>query len=52
MLDSMTKKQRKAFVLYYINGYDQYEIARMLHIKQPSVWELLNNAVQIAKNIL
>ena len=52
MLDNMTRGQRRVFVLYYFKGYNQYEIADMLHIKQPSVWELLNNAVKRAKEKL
>ena len=52
MLDNMTKKQRKAFVLYYIYGYKEVEIAMRLNISQPAVTKLLKHAVERAKEKL
>ena len=52
MLDAMTDKQRKAFVLYYRYGYTQFEIADMMHISQQSVNRLLDRATFIAKKYL
>jgi RNA polymerase sigma factor (sigma-70 family) len=49
MLDSMTKKQRKAFVLYYIYGYKEEEIARRYCVKKAAVCRLLSRAVEEAK---
>ena len=52
MLDSMTKKQRKAFVLYYIYGYKEEEIARRYCVKKAAVCRLLSRAVEEAKKII
>ena len=52
MLNAMTEKQRKAFVLYYRYGYTQLEVADMMRIKRQSVDRLLDRAVVIAKKYL
>ena len=47
---AMTDKQRKAYVLYYEEGYNQNEIAEMLGVSQPAVKKLLDKgAAAISK---
>ena len=48
-LNKMTDKQRKAFMLYYEEGYRQKEIAEMLGISHQAVCKLLNKALQRVK---
>lgn len=49
MLESMTEKQRKVFILYYRYGYKQPEIAEILGITKQSVNERLAGALCRAK---
>ena len=51
MLESMTEKQRKVFILYYQYGYTQQEIADMLGVDQTSVRDRLNGAIRKVKKI-
>jgi len=51
MLEAMTDKQREVFILYYQEGYNQYEIADMLGISQKGVAYRLEGAVKkVRKN--
>ena len=45
MLEAMTDKQREVFVLYYREGYNQYEIADMLGVSQVAVKHLIDKAL-------
>lgn len=49
MLESMTDKQREAFLLYYRDGYTQQEIADRLGISKPAVNLRLSDAVKRTK---
>lgn len=49
MLEAMTEKQREVFILYYQNGYNQYEIAKMLGISQKAVNYRLNGVLNHIK---
>ena len=49
MLDRMSEKQRRAFTLYYENGFKQVEVARMMGISQAAVKHLLDKALQHAR---
>ena len=51
MLDSMTKKQRKVFVLYYIYGYKQEEIAQKLSVSREAVKDQLKGVKRKIKKI-
>ena len=51
MLGAMSPKQREAFVLYYRDGINQYEIAAMLGVSQNAVKCRLQNALASIKNI-
>lgn len=51
MLDSMSEKQREAFILYYYYGYTQQEIAEMIGIAQQNVHKRIVKAVNAAKKI-
>ena len=51
MLESMTEKQRKVFILYYQYGYTQVEIADMLEITQIGVKHHLDGAIKKVKKI-
>ena len=44
MLEAMTDKQREVYVLYYQEGYNQYEIAEMLGIERRTVGDRLDGA--------
>ena len=52
MLNRMTEKQRKAFVLVYRYGYSEVEAACLMHISQQSVYRLLTRARVTAKKFL
>ena len=52
MLNRMTEKQRKAFVLVYRYGYSEVEAASLMHISQQSVYRLLTRARVTAKKFL
>lgn len=43
-LAKLTDKQREVFLLYHRDGFNQYEIAAMLGIRQPTVREYLKAA--------
>jgi len=49
MLDSMSEKQREAFILYYYYGYTQQEIGKMLCISRDSVNDRLEGALKKVK---
>ena len=49
MLESMTDKQREAFLLYYRDGYTQQEIADSLGISKPAVNLRLSDALKRVK---
>ena len=49
MLDSMSEKQREAFILYYYYGYTQQEIGEMLCISRDSVNDRLEGALKKVK---
>ena len=51
MLESMTEKQRQAFILYYKHGYTQQEIAEMMKSAVSTVNQHLRYAVDHAKKI-
>lgn len=51
MLESMTEKQRQAFILYYKHGYTQQEIAEMMKSAVSTVNQHLQYAVDHAKKI-
>ena len=51
MLETMSPKQREAFIMYYRDGLNQYEIAAMLGISQNAVKCRLQNALACIKNI-
>ena len=44
--EALTEKQREAYVMYYEEGLNQYEIAEKLGISQQSVRERLNGALK------
>ena len=46
VLDSMTEKQRQAFILYYKYGYTQQEIADIVMIAQRAVAYRLEGALK------
>ncbi len=48
-LDSMTEKQREAFILYFKYGYNQREIAEMLGIERASVEDRLEGSLKKVK---
>jgi RNA polymerase sigma factor (sigma-70 family) len=52
MLNRMTERQRKAFVLVYRDGYSEVEAACLMHISQQSVYRLLTRARATAKKFL
>jgi len=49
-LSKLTEKQREVFLLYHQVGYNQYEIAEILGISQPTVRERLKAAENKIKN--
>lgn len=49
LLQLMTEKQREVFVLYYIQGYNQYEISQMLGIVRKAVGDRLEGAIKKVK---
>ena len=49
MMAGMTDKQKDAFLLYYIEGYTQQQIAKKLRIKQESVRDRLRGAKKKVK---
>ena len=51
MMETMSPKQREAFIMYYRDGLNQYEIAAMLGISQNAVKCRLQNALACIKNI-
>ena len=51
MLESMTEKQRQAFILYYKYGYTQQEIAEMMMSAVSTVNQHLQYAVDHARKI-
>ena len=48
-LDSMTEKQREAFILYFKYGYNQREIAEMLGIERAAVEDRLEGSLKKVK---
>ena len=51
MLESMTEKQRKVFILYYQYGYTQQEIADMLGSARTTIMHRLEGAVKKVKKV-
>ena len=49
-LSKLTDKQRKVFLLYHRDGFNQYEIAYMLGLSQPTVREHLKTAENKIRN--
>ncbi len=45
MLGNMTARQREAFELYWLEGYNQYEIAEKLGLSRSAVTRLLRRAI-------
>lgn len=52
LLESLTKDQREAFILYFRDGFTQDDIADMLQISRSSVRDRLNHSVKKAKKII
>lgn len=47
----LTQKQRLCFELFYINNKSQSEIARIMHLSQPTVSRHINSAKDIVTKI-
>ncbi len=52
LLKILTGRQREVFALYYLEGYNQYEIADMLGMSRPAVTRLLSRALDRVGNLL
>lgn len=51
MLEAMTPEQRQAFILFYVEGYKQEEVADILSISRSSVRNRLDYALKKVKKI-
>lgn len=50
-IECLTDKQREIFILYFVKGYTQYEIADMLNIERRTVGNRLEGALKKVKKI-